>query len=71
MAEWVGWLATAIFVSSYFFRQAATLRRVQGVGAIAWLAYGVLIHSNPVIVANCCVAATAIWSSFVQRQRTA
>jgi hypothetical protein len=66
VAEWVGWLATAIFVSSYFFKRPATLRRVQGIGAIAWLAYGVLIHSNPVIVANLCVAGTAIWSSFLR-----
>lgn len=65
MAELVGWLATAIFVSSYFFKQPAMLRRVQGVGALAWLAYGALIHSNPVIVANLCVAGTAIWSSFM------
>lgn len=71
MAEWVGWLATAIFVSSYFFRRPVTLRRVQGVGAVAWLAYGVLIHSNPVIVANLCVAGTAIWSSFARTRRDA
>ena len=69
MSEWVGWLATAIFVSSYFFKQPVTLRRVQGVGAIAWLSYGVLIHSNPVIVANLCVAATAIWSSFTGNRK--
>jgi hypothetical protein len=71
VAEWVGWLATAIFVSSYFFKQPVTLRRVQGVGALAWLAYGVLIHSNPVIVANLCVAGTAIWSSFLRGRRGA
>lgn len=69
MTEWVGWLATAIFVSSYFFKQPGTLRRVQGVGALAWLAYGVLIHSNPVIVANLCVAGTAVWSSFTRGRR--
>jgi len=64
MAELVGWLATAVFVSSYFFKQPAALRRMQGVGAVVWMAYGALIHSNPVIVANIFVAAAAIWSSF-------
>lgn len=71
MAEWIGWLATAIFVSSYAFKHPATLRRIQGAGAIAWLAYGVAIHSRPVIVANVIVAGTAIWSSFLRTRQDA
>jgi len=67
MAEWVGWLATAVFVSSYLFKHPATLRRVQGVGAVVWMTYGALIHSNPVVVANIFVAGAAIWSSFGRR----
>lgn len=63
MADWVGWLATAIFVSSYFFREPRTLRRVQAAGAVTWLIYGVLIHALPVIVANVIVAGAAVWSS--------
>lgn len=66
MADWVGWLATAIFMTSYFFKRPVMLRRIQGVGALAWLAYGVLIHAQPVIVANAMVAGTAIWSSFLR-----
>jgi len=66
MADWVGWLATAIFLTSYFFKRPVTLRRIQGVGALAWLVYGVLIHAPPVIVANALVAGTAIWSSFLR-----
>jgi ABC-type glycerol-3-phosphate transport system permease component len=59
-------VATAIFMTSYFFKRPATLRRIQGAGALAWLAYGVLIHARPVIVANAMVAAAAIWSSFMR-----
>jgi len=69
MAEWVGWLATAVFVSSYFFKRPETLRRVQGAGALVWMTYGLLIHSNPVIVANIIVAGTAVWSSFTGGRR--
>jgi len=64
MADGIGWLATAVVVSSYFFRQPATLRRIQSVGALTWLVYGVLIHEPPVVVANVIVAGTALWSSF-------
>jgi uncharacterized protein with PQ loop repeat len=41
-----------------------TLRRVQGVAALAWAAYGIAIHALPVIVANVIVATAAVWSSF-------
>jgi len=60
----VGWLATAVFMVSYFVKGPIQLRRVQGVAAGLWAFYGVLIHSTPVIVANILVAAVAVWSSF-------
>ena len=63
MIDSLGWLATALVVVSYLTRHAATLRRIQGVSACLWLAYGVAIHSNPVIVANIIVAAAAILTS--------
>jgi len=62
--DWIGWLATAVFLVSYFTRQAQSLRRVQGVAAGLWALYGVLIHSVPVIVANILVASVAVASSF-------
>jgi uncharacterized protein with PQ loop repeat len=62
--DWIGWLATAVFLVSYFTKTPATLRRVQGVAAGVWALYGVLIHSLPVIVANILVAGVAVASSF-------
>jgi hypothetical protein len=67
MADWIGWFATAVFTTSYFFREPATLRRVQGLAALAWASYGVAIHALPVIVANVIVAGVAVWTSFVRR----
>jgi len=67
--DWVGWLATALFVASYFCRQQVTLRRVQGVAALVWMAYGILIHALPVVVANIIVAGVAFWSSFGKAPR--
>lgn len=63
-ADLVGWVATAVFMVSYFVNGPVQLRRVQGVAAGLWASYGVLIHSFPVIVANILVAAVAVWSSF-------
>jgi hypothetical protein len=64
MAAWIGWLATAVVVCSYFARQATTLRRIQGGGACLWGLYGILIHSPPIVVANVLVASVAVASSF-------
>jgi uncharacterized protein with PQ loop repeat len=64
MPDVIGWLATAVFVTSYFTKHTVALRRVQGLAACLWAAYGVLIHATPVIAANLIVAAVAIASSF-------
>jgi hypothetical protein len=66
MFDWIGWLATAVFASSYACREPVTLRRVQGLAALMWLVYGALIHAVPVVVANVIVAGAAIWSSFAR-----
>lgn len=63
-ADLIGWVATAVFMVSYFVKGPVQLRRVQGVAAGLWTLYGVLIHSMPVIVANILVASVAVWSSF-------
>jgi hypothetical protein len=62
MTEYLGWTATAVIVASYFF-PPASLRRVQCVGAILWVAYGILIGASPVIVANVLVLAAAAWTT--------
>jgi uncharacterized protein with PQ loop repeat len=63
-ADLMGWLATAVFTSSYFSKEPATLRRIQAAAAFLWLMYGLLIHSVPVIVANVIVTGVALASSF-------
>ena len=67
MHDWIGWVATAAFASSYFTKHPATLRRIQALAAVLWMGYGVLIHALPVIVANAIVATLAIYSSFRPR----
>ncbi len=62
MIEILGWIATATFVSSYFFKRAAVLRAAQMAGATLWIAYGVLIGAVPVVVANGLVFAAAAWT---------
>ena len=58
----LGWIATAVFVSSYFLKRPALLRAAQMVGACLWILYGVLIGAIPVVVANGLVFAGAAWT---------
>lgn len=62
LAEWLGWLATGVFVGSYFFARPRLLRAMQMSGALIWILYGALIRSTPVIVANVLVFAAAAWT---------
>ena len=66
MTEILGWIATAVFVGSYFFKQPAALRAVQMSGAVLWIIYGVMINAIPVIAANALVFAAAAWTFFAR-----
>jgi uncharacterized protein with PQ loop repeat len=63
-SDWIGWLATAVFMTSYLSKNPAMLRRIQALASCLWLTYGVVIHSMPMIVANALVAVVALYSSF-------
>jgi hypothetical protein len=60
--EILGWIATAMFVSSYFFKRPALLRAAQMAGATLWIVYGALIGALPVVVANALVFGAAAWT---------
>lgn len=63
-ADWIGWVATAVFVGSYLCTRAEALRRVQMVGAALWIGYGLLTQAAPVITANVLVLGAAAWASW-------
>jgi hypothetical protein len=67
MTDLVGWAATAAFTASYFMPEHR-LRLVQMLGAALWLAYGVLLGSAPIIVANSLVLVVVAWTT--RRLRT-
>ncbi|MEP7343008.1 MAG: YgjV family protein [Acidobacteriota bacterium] len=71
MFEWIGWIATAVFAISYFFRRPAALRRIQALAAVLWIGYGIIIKAPPVIVANVVVAVMAVLSSFQRNDQAA
>ena len=58
--ECFGWVAAVAFASSYLCRTQTALRRVQAVGALLWVSYGVFSGALPVIVTNVAVAFMAV-----------
>jgi hypothetical protein len=63
--SWIGWVATACFGLSYFFRKQSALRLIQAGAALLWIVYGLLIHAMPVVAANAIVALAALYSTFI------
>ena len=68
MVEYLGWAATAVFISSYFTSRLETMRALQLAGGAVWLAYGVGIDSRPVIVSNVLLCAAAAWTMLRTRR---
>ncbi len=50
--EIFGYLASATVALSLMLKNHAWLRAINGVGASLFIAYGVMIHSKPVVVLN-------------------
>ena len=63
MTSYLGWVATTVFVGSYFCRRPEHLRRVQMTGALVWVLYGILIGAAPVVTANVLVLGAAAWTA--------
>ncbi len=40
VADTMGWMATVVFVASYFFSKPAMLRGLQMLGAVLWMTFG-------------------------------
>jgi hypothetical protein len=59
----IGWVATALFVTSYFAASRRALLALQFVAALLWLGYGVLLRAPPVVVANLLVAGAAAFNA--------
>lgn len=67
MTDWIGWIATAIFLASYACKDPKKLRMTQAVAALLWVVYGTVLHAIPIVVANLLVAGVAVYSSLSGR----
>jgi len=63
MIDLVGWVATGLFVVSYFAKNRRNLLLLQIAAALLWIGYGVMLRAAPVIAANALVAAAAAFTA--------
>jgi hypothetical protein len=63
MIDLIGWVASAVFASSYLFKDQRTLRWVQAGAALLWMTYGIALNAKPVIVANGVLVVMAVVST--------
>lgn len=50
--EYIGYIATFFVLLSFTMKKIEFLRVFNSIGAILFVAYGLLINSNPVIITN-------------------
>jgi uncharacterized protein with PQ loop repeat len=67
--DWIGWVATAAFMCSYFVKSMNRVRAIQAVASLLWMSYGIAIQATPMIVANALVVATALFTMWRDQRR--
>ena len=65
MSDLIGWLATAAFASSYFFKNTRVLRYIQALAAGLWIIYGLFLQAYPVVASNLLIAVLAVWTAWL------
>ena len=61
LASNIGWVASALFVVSYFLNEKL-LRAAQASSAFLWILYGIGLELSPVILTNVLVCAAAVFT---------
>lgn len=52
MTELVGYLATFLVMLSFMMKDVNRIRIINAIGCTAWIAYGFMLDSFPVIITN-------------------
>ena len=64
--EWVGYLASFFLLLSFLMRNITTLRYVNSIGCLLFVAYGILLSSWPLIITNGAIFLINIYYLFIK-----
>ena len=66
--EWIGYLASFFLLLSFLMRNITTLRYINSLGCLFFVAYGILLESYPIIVTNAAIVLINIYYLFINRK---
>lgn len=66
--EWIGYAASLFVLLSFLMRNITTLRYVNTVGCLFFVAYGLLLDSWPVIITNVAIVLVNFYYLFISKK---
>ena len=67
--EWIGYLASFFVLMSFLMRNITTLRYVNTIGCMFFVAYGFLLDSWPVIITNVAIVLVNFYYLFINKAK--
>ncbi len=67
--EWIGYAASLFVLLSFLMRNITTLRYVNSIGCLFFVAYGILLDSWPIIITNVAIVCVNVYYLFINKKR--
>ncbi|MGA8854333.1 MAG: uroporphyrinogen decarboxylase, partial [Christiangramia sp.] len=71
VVEWIGYFASFFVLLSFLMRNIVTLRYVNSIGCLFFIAYGFLLDSWPVIITNVAIVSVNFYYLFINKKKVA
>ncbi|MGB7786882.1 MAG: uroporphyrinogen decarboxylase [Salinimicrobium sp.] len=69
--EWVGYLASFFLLLSFLMRNITTLRYINSLGCLLFVAYGLLLNAWPLVVTNGAIVLINMYYLFINKKEAA
>ena len=67
--EWVGYLASFFLLLSFLMRNITTLRYINSLGCLLFVAYGLLLNAWPLVVTNGAIVLINMYYLFINKKK--
>lgn len=70
ITEWTGYLASLFVLLSFLMKNIVTLRYVNTIGCLFFVAYGILLATSwPIIITNAAIVCVNVYYLFIKKQQ--
>ncbi len=67
--EWIGYAASLFVLLSFLMRNITTLRYVNSIGCLFFVAYGILLDSWPIIITNVAIVCVNFYYLVINKKQ--